>query len=227
MKNADLTRLHGENGALATASKGLGATIATGQINEGLITGGLSALLIGNAQAKEKREAEEKRLAEERRIAEEKRQNRLLLRNQIIDTYNAVELPKSTTKVETNTIYCFIYALDNDNLDNDNLDIYISNVPFQINRYSDGTWPYKKNIAEKANGLSPFNEMVAGYWTTYDEALSALEQAITTFKNSEANIKLVSFEYSKSSTNNNETDYWNKTETKDKPKTKTDKYWDN
>ncbi len=228
MKDANLSTLHGENGALATASKGLGATLATGQINEGLITGGLSAILLGNAEAKAKREEQARRIAEQKRLEEEIRQKRLLLRNQVISAYQNVELPKSTTKIETNTIYCFIYAIDNDNIDKSAMKVFISNAPFEIKKYSDGTWPYKKDIAQKATNISPFNEMVAGYWTTYDEALNALEQAITTFKNSDANITLVSFEYSKSSASSNEMDYWNKTEKTNQPKTKTetDKYWD-
>lgn len=227
MKDADLSTLHGENGALATAAKGLGATIATGQINEALVTGGLSAILLGSAEAKAKKEAEAERIAEQKRIEEESRQKRLLLRNMVVGSYKDMELPKSTTKIETNTIYCFIYAIDNDNIDKSDMKVFISNAPFQIKKYSDGTWPYKKDIAQKAINISAFEEVIAGYWTTYDEALNELEKAIIAFKNSNSDVTLVSFEYSKSSTINSETDYWNNTEKKNKPKTKTDKYWDN
>ncbi|HLU87137.1 MAG TPA: hypothetical protein VKZ44_05235, partial [Taishania sp.] len=54
---------------------------------------------------------------------------------------------------------------------------YISNV-FEISKYKDGTRPYTSTILNELKDLTPYDEVICGYYNTEDEAIVARDNFI-------------------------------------------------
>jgi hypothetical protein len=93
------------------------------------------------------------------------------IRTDLFKRFKEGSLPLSSTKVDAQTIYYFVYAYDPQQIGNKQATLYISNV-FPISRYSDGTWPFKSSIANDIAKLTPYSEVLHGYYTSQQEAES-------------------------------------------------------
>lgn len=193
-------------------------------------------------EAKERKERERQRQLEikQREEAaklklEQERQFRLNIRNTIFETYKDSPVPISTSKVPFEKLYYFVYAFDSTMIDKEGMKVFLSQAPFEIARYSDGTWPYKKSIVDKAQSISPFKERIVGYYGTLDEAATALTLFEESAYKSNASIQKVVFNYVKGQSvqQSKMNNFWKKPVAKDtltadsvvakmKPK---DKYW--
>jgi hypothetical protein len=124
-------------------------------------------------QAKEKKEAQARLKAEkEAALARFKAEEAKMLtgiRTDLFKRFKEGSLPLSSTKVQANTIYYFAYAYNPAQLGSKQTTLYISNV-FAIDRYSDGTWPFKNSIVNDLSKLTPYNEVLHGYYQSREEA---------------------------------------------------------
>lgn len=150
---------------------------------------------IGNyfiEQAENKRQAKQRELetelaAEEEKIKREaaavqrklELEAKIASRKSIIAAYRPKDLPLASQE-KASKIYYFIYAYDIGSFGRDeNTTIYVSNV-FEIAKYDDGTFPYKSNIEDDIAKLTPYKEVMHGYYYSHEEA----EQKRNLFLNS-------------------------------------------
>lgn len=176
------------------------------------IGGGIMSEIRAN---KAKKEAAEREQAERNRIYEQEQarkrkyeaeQARLrkeafdLLISQRYTILNAFSdndpIPLSTTKVGADKIYYFIYATDPSTINTKRTNVYVSNV-FEISRYKDGTWPYQSSLETEINELTPFMEVLHGYYLNADDAENMRNEFITSFRtNDGVNIADISYKES-------------------------------
>lgn len=196
------------------------------------------ANIINESKAKKERERQRqlelKQQEEARRLKlEQDRQFRIELRSNIFNGYKDSSFPISTSKIPYDKLYYFIYAYDSTAIDKEGLTIYLTNQPFEIARYSDGTWPYKKSVVDKTANLTPNKEIITGYYPSFDEAMSAIEFFKDNLSKSNVVFQDVKYQTNKlaNSTKGNMDNFWKKTpdttkvdSTATKPKPK-DEYW--
>lgn len=147
----------------------------TNQIVEG-ISNGLIAInnqLAAERQRKRdeedrKREEEDQR-AREKAAKEEAFAQKIAMRKKIIAEFKPKEVPLSSSPEKATSIYYFIYAYDSSSLTRENTVLYLSNV-FEIGKYPDGTWPYRSTIHEEVKALSPYREVMHGYYYNVADA---------------------------------------------------------
>lgn len=141
--------------------------------------------VIGNAvnqarEAKERREAEERlRLQKEamlRQMAAEEKRLLTGLRTDLFARFREGKVPLSSDKVAAATLYYFVYASDPAQLGAKQPTLYLSNV-FPVHRYSDGSWPFKTTITTGLSGLTPYAEVMHGYYASAQEA-EAMKQGL-------------------------------------------------
>lgn len=163
------------NRAMAYEQKRQESIQRTNQLVDGISN---SLIAINNqlaAERQRKRDEEDRRREEEDRIAREKAAKetafaqKIAMRKQIIAEFKPKEIPLSSSPEKATKIYYFIYAYDSVSLVKENTVIYVSNV-FEIGKYPDGTWPYRSTIHEEVKALSPYREVVHGYYYTADDA---------------------------------------------------------
>ncbi|MBW7869238.1 MAG: hypothetical protein H3C31_13055 [Brumimicrobium sp.] len=157
---------------VAESTQSMGATIGAGAFVLGSSI--FSSVQQSRAQ-KERREREEaqRRLIREQQEAEQKERERLekeafnLLiqqRHLLINTFSKnKEIPLSTSHVDSETIYYFIYAYNPSTIDQAQTEIYISNL-FALHQFNDGTWPYQSSIENEIKDLTPYKEILQGYY---------------------------------------------------------------
>lgn len=147
----------------------------TNQIVDG-ISNGLIAInnqLAADRQRKRdeedrKREEEDQR-AREKAAKEEAFAQKIAMRKKIIAEFKPEEIPLSSSSEKAISIYYFIYAYDSTSLTRENTVLYLSNV-FEIGKYPDGTWPYRSTIETELKSLSPYREVMHGYYYNVADA---------------------------------------------------------
>ena len=122
---------------------------------------------------REEREDEKKRIrTENERIAKENRQRMINNRSLLINKFQPREIPLSSRE-KADKIYYFIYAFEQSNLNQEyGAVVYLSNV-FEIGTYKDGTRAYTSTVKNEIVSLSPFGELIHGYYYTAQEAEGA------------------------------------------------------
>lgn len=161
--------------------------------------------------------AEAERLENERIAAE--RTFRMNSRNNIFSAFKEADIPLSNSKIEANKLYYFMYAYDNTNLAGDNFVVYLS-APFEIDRFGDGTWPYKKNVMNEIAQLTPYQEVLHGYYTTMEEARQMYNSFSQLLSNTQTVIKPVNYKGKISTAASNtgkNTNFWGETAAKEEP----------
>jgi hypothetical protein len=151
--------------------------------NDGAYADGLKA--IGGLVNSLKEDKERKRAQEELRAQKEAmvremeaEEKRLLtgIRTDIFKRFKEGSTPLSTSKLGAQTIYFFVYAYDPSQLGLKSATLYLSGV-FPVQRYSDGTWPFKNSIVNDIAKLTPYGEVLHGYYTNGEEA-RAMQKAL-------------------------------------------------
>lgn len=185
---------------------------------------------------KERKEAREqlrleKEAAQNALIAEEKR---LLtgIRKDLFSRFPEGKIPLSSSKIDASTIYFFVYAYNPAQIGTKECLLYVSNV-FAINRYSDGSWPFKTSFASELQQLTPYNEVMHGYYTSEREAESMRSGMQDIFQQSGGTIKSIVYKNKKVSTtssNASNGDFWetgSKKKELEKKAVKKDDFWEN
>lgn len=188
---------------------------------------GVNSLIADAKAEREAREAKEKLKAERERIEKEIKEKKweatLKMRMHLLKSFPEGGLPLSSHKLNTNTVYCFAYALDSNGIQNEKATSFVSNV-FPINKLNDDTWPYKNAVSQeiKKNCAKCNQKMnIVGYYTDETKAIEMQKAFIDFATKSNINIQLFTFlgkkRSSNSSKSNADTDFW---ETKNKEKQK-------
>jgi Uncharacterized protein conserved in bacteria with the myosin-like domain len=170
---------------------------------KGLATG-LANLASDAAADKAAREAraqlEAERSRQEAAIKERKRQQMLSMRRALIKNSPDGGVPLSFHKVAGNDLYFFSYVLPKTGIETENPTILVSNV-YRIQRYSDGSWPFKKSLQnelKKAAGTTDAVVMV-GYYTLEADAKKMYESFISLAGKSGMQLKPFTYKGKKSS----------------------------
>jgi len=152
-----------------------------------IITKGVSDLgnLVGGWIQQNQADKARKEALEEQR-AEEERQRQYALYLKTSSRKNAfAELPSKdiplSSQEKAASIYYFIYAYSN--LDSEyGASAYISNV-FEIGRYNDGTRAYTAMVKKDIENLSPYEEVLHGYYYTAQQAEQKRQELIAVLQN--------------------------------------------
>ena len=184
---------------------------------------GVNSLIADAKAEREAREAKEKLKVERERIEKEIKEKKweatLQMRMHLLKSFPEGGLPLSSHKLNTNTVYCFAYALDSNGIQNEKATSFVSNV-FPINKLNDDTWPYKNAVSQEikkncANCTQKMN--IVGYYTDETKAIEMQNAFIDFATKSNINIQLFTFLGKKSTSNssksNADSDFW---ETKNK-----------
>lgn len=180
------------------------------------------------------RENERRRkFQEEQALLEEKRQQQALIEKSITTIKTSIQplnTPNQSLDASIRTIYFFPYFIKNNEL-------WLTEKPFLVNRYSDNTWKYmidiKNDISDKLqtiNGLSDENIEISGYYTSNELAQEAINQLIA--QAVRLNIGVKGFLYESSTTTPAKdkvaTDFWGESKKEKKATKKSEKtFWDN
>jgi chemotaxis protein histidine kinase CheA len=174
----------------------------------------------------------EKESAEKNLIAAEKRLY-TGLRSDLFAKFPEGKLPLSSTKISANTVYFFVYAYNPAQIGIKECLLYVSNV-FAVSRYSDGTWPFKTSFSGEIQNLTPFSEVMHGYYTNEKEAQSMRNGMLEIFQQSGGTVKEVAYKNKKvassSASSNSSGDFWETGTKKTEPEKKAakkDDFWEN
>jgi hypothetical protein len=195
---ADLNALLERNAQESNRILGLSSSNvnkSTEQVVEEGVVGIANALLEARQanQELEEREAERKRIqAENERIEKENRQRIINNRFIIINKFNAKDIPLSSRE-KASKIYYFIYSFENNNLNQEyGATVYVSNV-FEIGTFNDGTRAYTSTVKNEIINLTPFNEVLHGYYYSEAEAENIRKSFIELLKNNGVSIINISY----------------------------------
>lgn len=164
---------------------------------EETITQGVAevANYIGGIIEHNRAEKERQRALEaERSERERERQYQLYLqqtnRKNAFAILPAKDIPLATQEKASN-IYFFIYA-HNDLSSESGAMAYVSNV-FEIGKYRDGTRAYTANIKKEIENLTPYNEVLHGYYYTFEDADQTRENLIHMLQSNATHVENVSY----------------------------------
>lgn len=167
-------------------------------------------------ERRKEREEEEERLAQEyeQRMAEYERkvaiEAKIKNRKTALSEFPAKDIPLGSQE-KAASIYYFIYAYDNSiNYENDAI-VFISNV-FEIGKHGDGTRVYTSTIMKDVTTLTPFEEVLHGYYFTQQEAEELRQTLISILQNNGVTIKEINYKGKPASKNAaKQEDFWGET----------------
>jgi hypothetical protein len=182
------------------------------------VTGAITDFIYQQAEEKRKeREEEEERAAleYEQRMAEHNRkiavEAGISRRKAALAEFPSRDIPLGSQE-KALSIYYFIYAYDNSINNENGAVVYISNV-FQIGRYKDGTRVYTATLKNDIAKLTPFAEVLHGYYYTEQEAEQLRQTLISLLQDAGVTIKDINYKgkpYAKSAVVKEE-DFWGET----------------
>ncbi|MFA9188081.1 hypothetical protein [Flavobacterium magnesitis] len=195
---ADLNALLERNAQESNQILGLSSTYSN-KTTEQVASEGLWSLGDAWVQARqerlerEEREEERKRIqAENERIEKENRQRIVNNRSVIINKFSSKDIPLSSRE-KAPKIYYFIYAFENNNLNQEfGATVYVSNV-FEIGTFSDGTRAYTSTVKNEIINLTPYNEVLHGYYYSETEAESIRKSFTDLLKSNGVSIINISY----------------------------------
>jgi hypothetical protein len=119
--------------------------------------------------AREDAEREKQYLIDQERYAAEVAfYKKVKNRSDILKEFPAKSIPLSNSPETAKRIYYFIYAYDTSKLSDKYPELVISNV-FEIAK-SGMSWPYERTIRQEIENLSPYTEIIHGYYYSMEEA---------------------------------------------------------
>ena len=190
------------------------------QTNETIsaVTGVITDYIYQKAEERRKeREEEEQRLEREyeQRMAEHERkvalEAKINNRKTALAEFPAKDIPLGSQE-KAGSIYYFIYAYDNSINNENGANVYISNV-FVIDKYNDGTRAYTSTVKKEIETLTPFAEILHGYYYTQQNAEQLRQTLLSILQNNGVNIKEVNYKgkpFSKNATK--QEDFWGETQ---------------
>ena len=173
-------------GAYTAAGIGIGlGVLKAAQANKARNEAARQAQEAKQRQWEQEEKARKKREAERARLRKAAFELLIRQRHTLLEAVSKNDpLPLSTTPVAGDTIYYFIYAIDPTTFDTKRTNVYVSNV-FSIARYNDGTWPYQSSIDNETRSLTPFKEVMHGYYLHAEEAGTMRQMVVEGFRENE------------------------------------------
>ena len=190
------------------------------QTNETIsaVTGVITDYIYQKAEERRKeREEEEERLEREyeQRMAEHERkvalEAKINNRKTALAEFPAKDIPLGSQE-KAGSIYYFIYAYDNSINNENGANVYISNV-FVIDKFNDGTRAYTSTVKKEIETLTPFAEILHGYYYTQQNAEQLRQTLLSILQNNGVTIKEVNYKgkpFSKNATK--QEDFWGETQ---------------
>lgn len=182
------------------------------------VSGAITDYIYQQAEEKRKeREEEEERVAREyeQRMAEYERkvaiETKINNRKTALAEFPAKDIPLGSQE-KAASIYYFIYAYDNSINNEDGAVVYVSNV-FEIGRYKDGTRVYTAALKNDVARLTPFAEVLHGYYYTEQEAEELRQALISVLQDTGVAIKNIDYMGKPAAINDaaKEEDFWGET----------------
>ncbi len=165
----------------------------------------------------------EQRIAAEAAAIKAKKLKLIAARKELITKMPDGKTPLSYEAKEVSEVYFFVYSYNKNTLEDSKPLIYISNV-FSIQKYSDGSWPFKTNIMEEIARKNKNPDLkLSGY---YNDKIKAEEQQqlfVKATSNYDFNVESISYTPKKVAEKDTNTDYWGNTTKKEEQKTTTQK----
>lgn len=162
------------------------------------VTNAITDYLYQQAEEKKrKQEAEERRLEREyeQRMAEYERKTaieaKINNRKTAIAEFPVKDIPLGSQE-KAQSIYYFVYAYDNSINNEYGATIFVSNV-FEIGKYADDTRIYTSIIKNEISTLTPFTEVLHGYYYTTQEAEGLRQTLISILQNNGVDIQEVTY----------------------------------
>ena len=150
----------------------------------------ISGIMQYNRAEKERQQA----IAERRAEAERQRQHELYMmqtnRRDAFAILPATDIPL-VSKEKASNLYFFIYA-HNDLSSEYGASAYVSNV-FEVGKYRDGTRAYTAKVKNEIENLTPYSEVLHGYYYTYDEAANTRNNLIRALKSTGMRVEEVQY----------------------------------
>lgn len=180
---------------------------------------------------KERKEAQETlRLERERQVKaldEAKKKARSDLRNNFLASYPDGGTPLEAHEVSESTVFLFAYIMDKSTISYESSTVYVTNV-FQVDKYSDGTFPYKTSVLSKVTGMTKGEIVLIGYYTEENKAQGMRNSLIAMANKSELKVQELELKQIDANINTSE-DFWEtgKSTTPAKAPPKKDSFWDN
>ena len=130
--------------------------------------------------------------------------------------------PLSYEAKEVSEVYFFVYSYNPNTLEANNPLISISNV-FPIQKYSDGSWPFKAKIMEDISKTNKTPDLrLSGYYIDKAKAEEQQQLFVRATTNYDFDVKTISYAGGKSTNTDSNTDYWGNTAKTDDKKTTDD-----
>lgn len=187
-------------------------------------------------QAKEKKEAQARLKAEKdaalARFKVEEARMLTGIRTDLFKRFKEGALPLSSSRIEAQTLYYFSYAYNPAQVGAKQTTLFISNV-FAVDKYSDGTWPFKSTIVNGLSKLTPYSEVLHGYYTSRQEAEAMRQGMMDIFLKTGGTTTAFTYKGKTGSGGSKAvtTDFWESgkktTDTLQKKQEKKDDFWNN
>ena len=160
-------------------------------------------------KAAERQMAEEKKQREAEAAAVKSRKLQLAAeRKALLGKLPDGNTPLSHEARAVSEVYFFVYSYNKNTLEDSSPLISISNV-FSIQKYSDGTWPFKASLME---GISKMNKtpglILSGYYSGKEKAEEQQQLFVKATTNYGFKVENILYEGKKTSQTNSNTDYW-------------------
>lgn len=139
----------------------------------GELTGMVALMASDSALEKEKKAAREEMYRQkeqlERSIEAARKARQQALRKELLATFADSQMPLSSQKVATDTVYFFAYATTGDPVAQERPGMTVTSV-FPVTRRGDGGWPFKRNFNEELRPLTRGDVAWTGYFGSAAEA---------------------------------------------------------
>ncbi|MDX5437603.1 MAG: hypothetical protein LPK03_10435, partial [Pontibacter sp.] len=236
--NQKSASIQAEVNSLQQARNAQLSNAANGYFNEGATEKAVAQSMqqIGNIvnHHKAQKEAREAHLALQRErqqklAAMEAARKRAIqdLRNKLVSSFPDGGTPISSHKVAAEQVYLFAYITDKNSFGNEHASVAISNV-FPVQRYSDGTYPYKTTVVNKLQGFGAGNLTLVGYYTDRQKAEEMRTSFLNLAQKSNLRVQPITYTPAKTSASQSQTkgDFWENGQ-QTNPTQKKDDFWNN
>lgn len=198
----------------------------------------VGSIINGAKAAKDAREAAEalrlQKEAEIKRFEEEKRKAILGMRNELFKKFPDGNPPPPGFKTDKSIIYFFSYITEKSKIEEPIPSIVVTSI-FPVEKFEDGTFPYKSTILNKLNGLAPGNISIVGHFDNPERAEEIRKLFVRLSESSQFNVRQVQLKTNiKPATGSpvrSSADFWENGKkpdsTLDKKKIKKDSFWEN
>lgn len=188
--------------------------------------------IINSATAEKEAKAAEEALRRQREeqlaaIEEAKKQALIGLRMKLLNSFPDGGTPLSSHKISEPEVFLFAYITDKATFDQEQSSVTVIDV-FPVQKYSDGSYPYKTTLSNKLSGYAKGDITIVGYYTDKSKAIEMYKSFVNLAQKSKMKVQTVTYKASGTdSTKQKGKDFWghDKENTEEKKEGKSDDFW--